>query len=72
MPSLSPNDLDDAYTHLCHTMTRVGEEQAPLFLARLALLALTRAADADLARQLIDAAAKELAPNDVAASAAAH
>lgn len=42
-------------------MTRLGADRAPLFLARLALLALTRSGDADAARQLIDDAAADLA-----------
>lgn len=70
MTGLSPADLDEVYTRLCHAMTRLGEEQAPLFLARLALLALTRVGDADEARRLIDAAAKDLAPDAAAAPTA--
>lgn len=54
-------DRDVVYTHLCHTMTRLGEAQTPLFLARLALLAFERLGDAAAARQLIDAAADDLA-----------
>ncbi len=53
-------DLDTAYTALCHTMTRLGEAQAPLFLARFALLALHRLGDATLVQQLIDDAAEGL------------
>lgn len=51
--------LDAAYSHLCHTMTRVGEAQASIFLARLALLALSQCDDAEAAKQLIDDAALE-------------
>jgi hypothetical protein len=42
-------------------MTRLGEAQAPLFLARLALLAFERLGDAEAAQALIDAAAADLA-----------
>ena len=51
------NDLDETYTSLCRTMTRVGESGASLFLARLALLALARLSDAATAQELIEAAA---------------
>ena len=61
MTPLAPADLDDAYTRLCHTMTRLGEAQATIFLARLALLALARAEGADAARRLIDDAESGLA-----------
>jgi hypothetical protein len=67
MTPLAPADLDDAYTRLCRTMTRLGEGQATIFLARLAVLALARAGGADAARRLIDDAASDLAPADNAA-----
>ena len=50
-------DLDLAYTSLCQTMTRLGETQASLFLARFAMLAIIRFGDAATAQQLIEAAA---------------
>jgi hypothetical protein len=59
---MQEQDLDTAYTALCHTMTRVGEAQAPLFLARFALLALHRLGDAALVQQLIEDAARDLSP----------
>lgn len=55
--SLSDAELDRAYTHLCRTMTRLGEADAPLFLARFALLAITRIGDAEAVRAMTDAAA---------------
>jgi hypothetical protein len=61
MTTLTDSDLDITYTCLCTTMTRLGEPQAPLFLARLALLALTRLGDAAQALALIDEAAAGLA-----------
>ncbi|MEY4909351.1 MAG: hypothetical protein RL260_3069, partial [Pseudomonadota bacterium] len=48
------------YTRLCHTMTRLGEPVAPLFLARFALLAMARLDDAPAVLQMIDDAAADL------------
>jgi hypothetical protein len=39
-------DLDLRFTHLCRTMTYLGERNAALFLARFALLAMGRLAEA--------------------------
>jgi hypothetical protein len=52
--------LDAVYTDLCKTMTRLGESQSPMFLARFALLAIDRIADAETVHQLIAAAAHDL------------
>lgn len=50
-------DLDATYTQLCRTMTMLGEAQAPLYLARFALLALTEIGDrATVERLIVDAA----------------
>jgi hypothetical protein len=54
---MTNSELDAACTHLCRTMTRLGEAQAPLFLARFALLTMTRIGDRDAVRTLVDAAA---------------
>jgi hypothetical protein len=58
-------ELDAAYTHLCKTMTELGEARAPLFLTRFALLAMVRigdtAADTAAVQGLIDAAAADIA-----------
>ena len=54
-------ELDQLYTHLCRTMTDLGERNASLFLARFALLAMERLGDAGAVRGLIDAAAADLA-----------
>ena len=54
-------ELDAAYTHLCKTMTELGEARAPLFLARFALLAMVRIGDADVVQEMTDAAAKDIA-----------
>ena len=43
-------------------MAQLGEANATLFLARFALLAIDRLADADIAERLIAAAAEDLAP----------
>jgi hypothetical protein len=57
---MTDTELDAVYTRLCKTMTQVGETDAPLFLARFALLAIDRIGDAEAAQRLIDAAAEDL------------
>jgi hypothetical protein len=60
---MTDHDLDAAYTRLARTMTALGEAQAPLFLARFALLAMTQLADrAKIERMIEDAAADLAAP----------
>mgnify|MGYP000085092893 FL=1 len=59
---MNSSELDQTYTHLCHTMTRIGEAEAQLFLARLALLAMNRFEDAQAAKLWIDAAAADVSP----------
>jgi hypothetical protein len=54
-PALSAAELDAVDTHLCKTMTRLGEALAPLFLA------IERLGDAAAAQRLADAAAEDLA-----------
>ncbi|MDR6382231.1 hypothetical protein [Paraburkholderia caribensis] len=49
-------ELDTVYTRLCRTMTQVGEANAPMFLARFALLGIERIDDADVSLKLIEAA----------------
>ena len=58
--AMTDSDLDAVYTNLCKTMTRLGESQSSMFLARFALLAIDRIADAETTRQLIAAAAEDL------------
>ncbi|KAG8148694.1 hypothetical protein [Burkholderia catarinensis] len=49
-------ERDTLYTDLCRTMTRVGEADASLFLARFALLAIETIGDsATVARLIADA-----------------
>jgi hypothetical protein len=55
------SELDAIYTHICKTMTELGEPNALLFLARFALLAVDRLDDRETAIQLIEAAAENLA-----------
>jgi hypothetical protein len=57
---MTDSELDTVYTRLCNTMTEVGEAQAPLFLARFALLAIERIGNADAALGLIAAAHEDL------------
>jgi hypothetical protein len=54
-------ELDAAYTHLCKTMTELGEAGAPLFLARFALLAMVRIGDVAVVQEMADAAAADIA-----------
>ncbi|CAM3665333.1 hypothetical protein [Polaromonas hydrogenivorans] len=63
---MTDSELDAVYTRLCKTMTQLGENNAQLFLARFAMLAIDRLADAEVAQQLIDAAAEDMT------SAASH
>jgi hypothetical protein len=54
--AMTDAELDTVYTRLCKTMTQVGEANAPMFLARFALLAIEKIGDADVSLKLIDAA----------------
>ena len=63
-PRLSDTELDAVYTQFCHQMTALGEAQAPLFMARFALLAMNRIGDAAAVQQLMAQAAKDLAPTE--------
>jgi hypothetical protein len=53
---MTDSDLDLVYTTLCKTLTNEGEAQAPLYLARLAMLCLTELDDPQRALSLIEAA----------------
>lgn len=50
-------ELDNLYTELCHTMGGIGEQRAPLFLARFALLAMGAIGDAERVQGLLQDAA---------------
>jgi len=54
--TMTDAELDAVYTRLCKTMTQVGEGNAPLFLARFALLAIQEIGDGEVALGLIEAA----------------
>jgi hypothetical protein len=54
--AMTDAELDTVYTRLCKTMTQVGEANAPMFLARFALLAIEKIGDADVSLKLIEAA----------------
>jgi hypothetical protein len=60
-PRMTEGELDAAYTHLCQTMTQLGEARAPLFLARFALLAMVRIGDSAALQGMVDAAAADIA-----------
>ena len=53
---MTDSELDLVYTTLCKTLTIEGEAQAPLYLARLALLCMTELDDTQRALSLIEAA----------------
>ncbi|WP_321885480.1 hypothetical protein [Paraburkholderia bannensis] len=57
---MTDSELDAVYTRLCKTMTNLGEANAPLFLARFALLAVERIGDAQAALNLIEAAQEDM------------
>lgn len=58
--AMTDSELDAVYTNLCKTMTQLGESRSSMFLARFALLAIDRIADAEAVQQLIAAAAQDL------------
>jgi hypothetical protein len=60
-PTMTEAELDTAYTHLCRTMTGLGEARASLFLARFALLAMVRIGDPAALQRLTDSAAADIA-----------
>lgn len=66
---MTDSELDGVYSQLCLTMTRLGPANAPLYLARFALLAMTRLGDAALVNELLEAAAQDLRGEDPAAPA---
>lgn len=55
---MTDSELDAVYTRLCKTMTQIGKANAPLFLARFALLAINAIGDPDAIRFLIDDASE--------------
>lgn len=57
---ITDSERDTVYTELCHTMTRIGEADSPLFLARFALLAIEAIGDAAVAARLVAAASDGL------------
>ena len=62
---MNAEDLHTVYTALCSAMTTAGEAQAPILLARFALLAIVEIGDPGKLRQLIAAAAEDpAAPAD--------
>ncbi|WP_321961485.1 hypothetical protein [Paraburkholderia sp. J7] len=57
---MTDSELDTVYTHLCKTMTNLGEANGLLFLARFALLAIERIGNAQTCVGLIDAAGENV------------
>jgi hypothetical protein len=60
---MSPENLDRVFTELSHTLTRVGEDEALLFLSRFALLASIELDDPELCLALIRSAEISDQPN---------
>ena len=58
---MNDSELDAVYTRLCKTMTQLGADKSPLFLARFALLAIGEIGDPDAVGRLVDDAAAGLA-----------
>ena len=58
---MKDSELDAVYTQLCRTMTELGADRAPLFLARFALLAIERINDPVAALRIVDDAAGGMA-----------
>ncbi|HME40728.1 MAG TPA: hypothetical protein VKG63_17365 [Steroidobacteraceae bacterium] len=54
---MTPIDLDESYSLLCQTMTRLGRSEAERFLARFAVMALALMPDRGVADRVIAAAA---------------
>ncbi len=60
MAGMTDTDLDNVYTELCKTMTRIGEAGSRLFLARFALLAINAIGDAETSGRLVTEAGEGL------------
>ena len=58
---MKDTELDAVYTRLCQTMTDLGRDNAQLYLARFALLAIQRIDDPDAAMRIIEEAADGMA-----------
>ena len=58
---MKDTELDTVYTQLCRTMTALGQDQAQLYLARFALLAIRHIDDQEAALRLIRDAADDMA-----------
>ncbi|MCA7998285.1 hypothetical protein [Burkholderia metallica] len=67
---MTDTERDTLYTDLCRTMTRIGETDASLFLARFALLSIEAIGDAATVARLIADASDGLP--DVGLQAPAH
>ncbi|NML60120.1 hypothetical protein HHL21_03270 [Massilia sp. RP-1-19] len=58
---MNDSELDAVYTRLCKTMTQLGADKSPLFLARFALLAIGQIGDPVTVERMVDDAAAGLA-----------
>jgi hypothetical protein len=64
---MTDQDLDAVYTRMAYTMSGLGEANAPLFLARFAMLAVIAIGDAAKLTEMLDTAARIPAGPDAAA-----
>ncbi|MCY0854462.1 hypothetical protein [Cupriavidus sp. D39] len=62
--TMSPSELDEIYTAMCYRMTALGEPNASLYLARVALLALSRHAGFADATRLLDEVSQSFEETD--------
>lgn len=58
---MKDSELDAIYTRLCKTMTDLGADKMPLFLARFALLAIEQIDDPETCNRIVHDASDGLA-----------
>jgi len=58
---MNDSELDAIYTRLCKTMTDLGADKMPLFLARFALLAIEQIDDPETCNRIVHDASDGLA-----------
>ncbi len=56
MTAMDESDLDSVYSDLCRAISEVGEDRAPLLLARFALLAINEIGDVERVRRILASA----------------
>jgi hypothetical protein len=56
MTAMDESDLDSLYGEFCRALSDVGEAQAPLLLARFALLAIAEIGDVERVQRILTSA----------------